>query len=330
MEMHQITLALETYRNEFGEYPPDLSDANAVVRHVKKRWPRFNLPGTTNADKYTALILAINNVYRNSVKTNFVKNYVSTASATSNYFHPEAKHIGAIAFWLGGFPSENMDGSFGGFAADPQAPFGRDTSLNNIPNDGNPDTTNYDWDPDNIVLGTLDKKVFFEMKLGKNTYFASSNSAIFVTLVSHINSSSLPVPYVYFRGRGDGGPTSYIFEDSTDNEFYVKSYNFGDYFSDDWHSIGVAIPYASSGGDPFNPTLANRTIVSWHEDKRFQLIHPGLDGHFGNLGTNNVIIPFHDEYFKTTKDAVTNNIGQKDFDNLTNFSDYQQIKSILP
>jgi prepilin-type N-terminal cleavage/methylation domain-containing protein len=43
MEMHQITLALETYKNKFGEYPPDLYDPATVIRHVKKRWPRFEL-----------------------------------------------------------------------------------------------------------------------------------------------------------------------------------------------------------------------------------------------------------------------------------------------
>ena len=36
----RISLALEKYREAIGEYPPDFSDHLAVMRHVKKRWPR--------------------------------------------------------------------------------------------------------------------------------------------------------------------------------------------------------------------------------------------------------------------------------------------------
>ncbi|MDR1924251.1 MAG: prepilin-type N-terminal cleavage/methylation domain-containing protein [Planctomycetaceae bacterium] len=40
MKINQLESALEQYKIKFGEYPPNISDANAVARHIKKRWPR--------------------------------------------------------------------------------------------------------------------------------------------------------------------------------------------------------------------------------------------------------------------------------------------------
>ena len=42
-QMSQLSIALDEYKNKFGEYPPDLSDKVAVERHLKKRWPRYNV-----------------------------------------------------------------------------------------------------------------------------------------------------------------------------------------------------------------------------------------------------------------------------------------------
>ena len=39
--MSQLSMALDEYKNRYGEYPPDLNDEAAVVRHLKRRWPRY-------------------------------------------------------------------------------------------------------------------------------------------------------------------------------------------------------------------------------------------------------------------------------------------------
>ena len=40
LALEQLSMAIEKYKNDIGEYPPDFTDLNAVTRHVRKRWPR--------------------------------------------------------------------------------------------------------------------------------------------------------------------------------------------------------------------------------------------------------------------------------------------------
>jgi hypothetical protein len=360
MEMHQISLALETYKNKFGEYPPDLYDKQAVVRHVKKRWPRFQLVGS---DQYLAFMTVIENVYRHNLGTTIHYYDDSTSSTTITR---EASYVGALPLWLGGFP--NSDGKFSGFSADPEAPFGKgqgkdsslgDTSFLTKINNGN---TNVTWDTNTIRLGTQDKdSVFYEMIIGKNimlvtTAVDGSKSKPAITFPVLVNrdatankDGSTPVPYVYFKSNSSiGGKMAYLYLidnigpyadsefDSNGSIYKPKCYGFTTVFSGtgSWSELGLISAYARSG-DPSND---NPSII-WQEPERFQLIHPGLDGVFGNGIKQNLVLlnatdPYpklKPNYFRSIDTNITtNDIGQKDFDNLTNFSDYQQIKSILP
>jgi prepilin-type N-terminal cleavage/methylation domain-containing protein len=57
MKINDIEMALEMYKNKFGEYPPMLSDTAAVTRHIKKRWPRCNVTAIpTDGDKKDSLV----------------------------------------------------------------------------------------------------------------------------------------------------------------------------------------------------------------------------------------------------------------------------------
>lgn len=44
MELTQLDMALEQYKNKYGEYPPDGTDSAAVVRHLRKCFPNASLP----------------------------------------------------------------------------------------------------------------------------------------------------------------------------------------------------------------------------------------------------------------------------------------------
>ena len=59
-EISQLTMALEKYKQERGDYPPDfaglqgspaqvLAAKEAVLRHLRKAYPRYTLTGTTAA-----------------------------------------------------------------------------------------------------------------------------------------------------------------------------------------------------------------------------------------------------------------------------------------
>ena len=98
MQMNQINMALDRYKAEFGEYPPDMFDDEALVRHVKKRWPRYVFTDATE------IRIAIGAAYGNGVD-----------------FTKPGSEIGSLALWLGGFP--NVDGKLSGFSADPENPF---------------------------------------------------------------------------------------------------------------------------------------------------------------------------------------------------------------
>ena len=328
-EMSQIEMALEQYKNTHGEYPPDdFFDGDALVRHVKKRWPRFNLPG--GSTQAACIRQAIDNIYTCSTMRSLVNSHGANwqnplpsddsalvSSTTSAY-------IGALPFWLGGIPGP--DGKFLGFSADPLAPFGRSNASNTINNGA--------ILIDDVVfdVNAMDKKTFIELKLGVNVVFVMANgtngdNATFPVLVQS-KSRDEYVPYVYFRGRSSGGNEAYV------TGMSPKCYPFANLFADAWKTCGVAVAYARSGGVPFHATPANQTPVVWYEPERYQLIHPGLDCNFGGIGNVATVgtDPFDRNFFKTTNDNVdVNNLGQQDMDNIANFGGQgATIKSLLP
>lgn len=95
MELQQLDMALKVYRDKFGEYPPDGTDASAVYRHILRAFPRC-----TSIPNY---------IYDPSAGT-------TTALTPSN----------ALVFWLGGVA--NSDGQLIGFSANPQTPFDTTTT----------------------------------------------------------------------------------------------------------------------------------------------------------------------------------------------------------
>lgn len=291
MEMSQIEMALERYKNEFGEYPPELHDNDSVLRHVRKRWPRFTLANNSAAD------------VRNAAKYVYGGNVDYTLGSAS---------LGSLAFWLGGF--RNSDGKFDGFAADPEAPFGRD--IDGKINNGQAITKA-------ITLGAKDKKTFMELELGRNVFAVKVGTTELPCLV-HKLQSDLYVPYVYFRGKSEGGPDAYLYSDGTNKK--VRNFTFSAY--DNWSGLGLAVPYARAG-NPFGASGAQSDVV-WHNPDSYQLIHPGLDGKFGDAAATGKTTPFSSNEFKSINvSADENGIGQADLDNITNFTE-TTIEALLP
>jgi hypothetical protein len=280
MQMAQSAMALERYKAEFGEYPPDMFDDDALVRHVRKRWPRYAAP---NAE---GIRQAISAAYA-SAETVYTVDFTNANSHSS---------LGALALWLGGFP--NSDGKLSGFYADPENPFIRvDNADDRAQHDG---------------------KVFIDWEIGqgKNVRTADFNVPVVGTEVR-----GEFVPIVYFRGRAGGGDVAYNHE--------VQHFDFTNpncpgpdcppgctpnFPAPDCLRVGVAVPYVEGRGPSPN------NIIRWKNPTTYQLIHPGLDGRFGVGTALRFINP-------GTGDA---GIGLHDLDNLTNFSDYKELRSILP
>lgn len=88
-ELRDLEMAINTYKNEMGDYPPDFTDLAAVQRHLATAFPGFT----------------------------FDANFVQSAFGNRNVFNPSS----ALVFWLGGIPDSNNIPS--GFSANPRNPF---------------------------------------------------------------------------------------------------------------------------------------------------------------------------------------------------------------
>ncbi|MCL2119794.1 MAG: type II secretion system GspH family protein [Planctomycetaceae bacterium] len=101
-QLSQMEIALEAYKNEFNEYPPMLSDRDAVMRHVNSRWRRASL---SYADVLTAAGLPLDDPDNDGpAEREQKKNQRIAASLT---------------FWLGGL---YVNESYAGFNADLENP----------------------------------------------------------------------------------------------------------------------------------------------------------------------------------------------------------------
>ena len=310
VEMNEIAMALGHYKAEFGEYPPDMYDNEVLVRHVKKRWPRLDwarteamlvtagipFPGgfATTTDKEAWLIKrAISLTYGNGV--DFTRSP-----------HPHA--LGALPLWLGGFP--NSDGKFSGFFADPECPFLSDEPLNDRKHDN---------------------AFFLTIQLGKNAWFAPTGLPGRIgggPIGSDNGSSGGPIPrdlvpaigveiqghflpFQYFRGKASGGDDAYKIGGEIKQCYLIF---------DGPDDVSWGVPYAKS--------VDAAGIITWHNADTYQLIHPGLDRKFSLIIPRTGVDRPGPPALRVTSTGT--GFNPEDLDNLTNFSDYKELKSILP
>ena len=127
LQIEQLSMALDKYKNEIGEYPPDFTDPIAVMRHVKKRWPRSPY-GTSYADWLT---------FCEQVRTVTKGNWDLSRYGGNGPTY-------ALVFWLGGLPDET--GKPSGFFLSPTDPLGIEpTTVDQR------EEPRFDFAPDTIV-----------------------------------------------------------------------------------------------------------------------------------------------------------------------------------
>ncbi|MDO4585919.1 MAG: type II secretion system protein [Planctomycetia bacterium] len=118
-EMSQLSMALDAYKNKFGEYPPDFSDQAAVEKHLRKRWPRYN-----GSEDYPDPVIDFN---------------VRIRTAWNLLPDSDLSYISSLVIWLGGLPSADNPNKPGGFFLNPTDPFNSST--------GQREETFFDFDP---------------------------------------------------------------------------------------------------------------------------------------------------------------------------------------
>ena len=114
-QMAQLSIALDEYKNRYGEYPPDLSDEKATMRHIQKRWPRYDVT-------YEQFQRHIEYGCKLSSSPAPITERTLAEKLTGNHCWELKSYYSSLIFWLGGLPNE--DGVPSGFYASPKYPLG--------------------------------------------------------------------------------------------------------------------------------------------------------------------------------------------------------------
>jgi prepilin-type N-terminal cleavage/methylation domain-containing protein len=168
-EISQVDGALLRYQQKYGEFPPDFSDPDAVMRHVRKRWPKFDWFNKTPGYGSFCQLVEIATGYDFKDKTHH--------GVTKS----RAAHVGALAFWLGGIENESI-GMLNGFSADVSNPLGLQQASPSAPVIK---MAIVQWDKDSQ---------FMELTLGKNCDIVEGVPVIIAN----------KKPFVYFKPNAAG------------------------------------------------------------------------------------------------------------------------------
>jgi len=212
LQISQVSGALESYKNRFGEYPPDFSDEAAVMRHVRKRWPNWqNSP--KNFGEFCDAILASRAGYNFKVLTS-----ADLPGADSCELKSRGAHVGALAFWLGGIPDKST-GMLNGFSADVSNPLGV-TFVNGK------------WNINDITQWDKDSQ-FIELTIGQNCEIVDGLPVI----------TANGYPIAYFKPNAAG---KYM-EKAPLNESLCYHFRYNSsVHPPTWEQLGIAVPYAKT------------------------------------------------------------------------------------
>lgn len=310
-DISQFELALTRYKQEVGEFPPDFANLqnsnatvrleaqNAVLRHLRKRFPRYTPTGISGTDYSTATNPTWER-FRDDVRSHYFKD-----DDTDNTWDPGEACIdpnlfdaaSSLVFWLGGMAEERWPAKWkpAGFHANVQFPFAP----------GLPRTEPMcEFDPSRIL--TTDNIP---------RYCANTDAAtppyVYFRALRPPNATLTQYEYGYIETTGGTTPTY---------TFYPLSYPaYGVSPSNNW---GRAVPYLDDS-IPGNPT--NRAVARvWRNQDTFQIVFGGFDNTFGSDNANfrfSKLGQYIDRTGGTSGNPMTPASGEDaNFDNITNFT----------
>jgi len=329
MEIRQLTIAMEQYKNECGEYPPDCfcvnytgsdpilltirtQSRNAILRHFRNRFSRYQ-PGAytkgvlgqtiaSGTDMWGRLRL---DVYNSS--SDLTENDPSKIDPQQGFDINRLNPSSALMFFLGGIPDYEPDtsdsrlpsdpaakgGELLGFNTNPTCPFSRGGSRTAPVYEF--DETRVKWDEDNQVY------------------------SFFPQYIKNPANSSEGVPYVYFR------PQARAYGLRTLGDVRYKIVQALRYPLTPSADYGICFPYADT---EINTTILGDTTnypdtdtIDWHEGKRYQIIAAGLDGMYGTTNADGNYDPSADplDAYRYLN-ANANNMKPEEDDNLSSFT----------
>ncbi len=293
-EVSQLEMALQQYKTQYGEYPPDfaftdpsvvdplrIAARQRVLQHIRKRWPRVVIPGNTVDQQWGNFVAALNAAYDSQGNNNDADDAIVFNPAT---FTPAS----ALLFWLGGLPEDPAATEWKpqGFHSDPTNPF-----QAGLPRE-------------QPLFNFKQERIFFQ---GGDLRYQPQRQSI---------SSA---PYVYFRSYRLPQTMRYEYGYSTGPAIEVLRW------ADSGRpEYGVAVPYLEPWAGMPDPTTSNDGAYTsitldrrWRSDESFQIVSPGLDGFFG-IGLDVPAGPGNPSLFRFTK--IGARFSDEDYDNIANFS----------
>jgi type II secretion system protein G len=315
MEIAQLAMALESYKNEYGAYPPDffglqhndtdVQDAakTAVIAHLRKRFPRCQL----NPDPIVA----------------FNTQFAPTLLANYNIRAADLDSASALVFWLGGLPADSTSMTPAGFHQDPTDPF----------RTGLPRTKP-------LFEFNTERYVPFEENPGdasraRYLRFYPAGSSVTGNQAGKQLLREGQAPYVYFKSRRlTAANNRYDYALTDDPDPTKASIVPFCYVHGPQGTENVAVPYLDEypGPSPHwdNSTNAASTAAAdlqdrhyirrWRNLEKYQIICAGLDGQFGNV-TSSPAGSVDAYRFRFSKTGNNFSANGEDFDNLTNFAE---------
>ena len=280
-EIAQLEIALQRYKNEFGEYPPDFTGLNenddlnpindtpgeaaakvVLNRHLRKRFPRFR------GDWDAAAV---------EIFTNYGVDATRLDSAS------------ALAFWLGGLPEDPTLGTRpAGFHKDPAHPF---------------------------KTGLPRSQTLFEFSDDEDRYtYATPATPANVLRCYYFPTGVTERPYVYFRPQRFGGERTYAFVERDPSDTTVSVYAVRT-----WPAITPSAPPSDADGNSDRAVPYVLGGNTWPADETYQIISSGMDGLLGRRRTppGPQLAPFTYDYYPSKASGVNFAVDGGDNDNLT-------------
>jgi len=321
MEITQLQIALERYKMEYGDYPPDFVGCNhnintpndpirifarqAVLRHLRKRFPRYNIPNGTPDQQFEWFVYQVYNATGLVIGT--VNNFdVGTVVGNVKLPALETRSMNtsqAMVFWLGGLPSTYASTELTQFSANPSNPIENATDA--------PRRTSviYEFDRRKLLLYRAATQDW------TNSPTDPAIDASTAPAYGVASSGGVMVPFAYFYPIGTPytGSGGNLQESIYLQAIFASSSNLR------------AAPYADSTTydvpPPQTPLVLRLANLRWINSGKPQIISAGLDGGFGSINNTDLLHPHVPYLFPSGLNLVADSMGGVHDDNITNFTD---------
>jgi len=289
-EISQLENALEAYKNQYGEYPPDFTNQTLVVQHLQNAFPRAGI------SSWSAFV-------------SNVANYNSTLNINASRLGPS----NALVFWLGGMPNPNNPKQLLGFSANAANPFEAPVMVNNTLRVGSRRGPFFDFAPDRLIAAN---------RTGSSVTTALPMTSSYLAYRPDTGSSAGDKsPYLYFRARpaaidSAGYSLAYNATISSASQCWPASSSSTAGLLEDNSTVRCWVT-------PYYRAKNSTDMGTWYNPNSFQIICAGLDGWYGTTSTTAgyptwiqraAFIPSGNNVFGTGTNGI--------FDNLTNFLPY--------